>query len=63
MTLEIEVRLKSDGDTTILAHETAHVCGITPAQTSLAGRIARVAMELITGEKIILKPLKEHLKD
>ena len=62
MTLEIEIRLKCGGDTeTILAHEQAHLSGITDTQRHEARRVAKAALDLVTGDKVLGRPLSEHL--
>lgn len=61
MTLKIEITLEAGDSKTILAHETAHITGITHAQTALAGRVAHNAIDLLAAQTVLTTPLAEHL--
>ena len=61
MTLELEIRLKCDGQVTALAHETAHLAALTETQRHEAQRIAKAAIQLLAGERVLARSLHEHL--
>jgi len=63
MQIVIEIKLACDGEETILARDERHVTNISNAQTMLANRVANSALELLSGEVVLTKPLERHLVD
>lgn len=63
MKLQVEIKLVSDGDEVVLAHESAHVGTLTDTQRAMCRKVAHAAADLLAGEKVLGKPLIEHLVD
>lgn len=63
MTLQIEIKLLTDGQETTLAHESAHVTGLTHTQTVFSKKIAQNALNILTGNDALHHPVEVHLCD
>lgn len=61
MKLQIEIKLVCDSDETLLAVESEHVTELTDTQRAIAKNIARSAVDILAGKKVVTKPLIEHL--
>jgi hypothetical protein len=61
MTLELEIKLKCDGQEVHLARETAHLSVLSDTQRVMVHRVAKAAIEILAGEKILTQSLHEHL--
>lgn len=62
MTLELVITLRCDGKDIHLARETAHISADpTATQKHEAQRIAKVAIQLLAGEKVLSRSLEDHL--
>jgi hypothetical protein len=62
MNLEFQINVICDGKVTHLAREVVNTSGLSTTQKAMAPRIAKVAAELLAGEKVLTRSLDEHFK-
>lgn len=62
MKIEFQINVICDGKLTHLAREVVSTSNLTSTQRAMAPRIAKVAAELLAGEKVLTRSLNEHFQ-
>jgi hypothetical protein len=60
MRIEFQINVLCDGRLVHLAREVVNTAELTNTQRAMAPRIAKVAAELLAGEKVLTRSLEEH---